>query len=213
VTTGGVSIQPGRTPTALVIGGWLLIQTAMLAWGAPARWWPHHPMPPQTVAVEEMVCLQIFLTALFSPLIDRWDRALMLIAGAAFFQQATAILAAVPVGRTGNTTLGVTAWIIGAALPRKSGRAAVLPFVLAAIALVPELINFGTLSKAVGAPDAAPPQLIVGPIEEVLRQSDGLKIAGLAMLLAPGFLIRVVEQALQKRSELTSERAHQNVPT
>jgi hypothetical protein len=163
-------------------------------------------MPAQSLALGEMVCLQIAVTALFSPLIDRWERALMLIAGAAFFQQAAAVLAAVPVEQTARVTLATGVWIAAARLPQKSGRSAVLPLALAATVFVPELINFALVSKAAAVPDGDLPKLIAGPIELALRQSDGVAVRDLVKLAAPGAVFSIIQYAANNWNDRRDKR-------
>jgi hypothetical protein len=123
----------------------MLIQAFVVITTNSVRLWTHHPAPPQSVALIELIVVQIVAVALFCPLIDGWDRVLMMTAGALFFDQIAAIQSAVPVGGAIRAGFTVAIWITGGRLANGLGNkaSAIAPFVLTLSVVVPPMLRFG----------------------------------------------------------------------
>ncbi len=181
--------QHKRAPTALVIGGWMLIQTIAVVGTGSVRLWPHHPAPPQSVAMIELMVVQIVAVALFCPLIDGWDRALMMSAGVLFFDQIAAIQSAVPVAGAFRGAIAVAIWIAGGRLANgaRNEGASIAPLALTLSALVPLLIRFGSAGSAEPSGDILS-DMGQGIIERAIGQIDRSTF-GVLLIATPGIVI------------------------
>jgi hypothetical protein len=109
--------HPLRPPRTSAVALWAGVQcAALIAAAVGIHLWPHQPDPPESIALAEMVSVQVVAAALLFPVVCAGTATLAInLAVMAALQQLAGLLTVTPEPRVLSTTAFAGVWIVGLA--------------------------------------------------------------------------------------------------